>query len=75
MAGLFSNIVSVDDEVERCRIREREERERASEAADASARSAHLALAQCYAERAKSLSLSGNRTPVASGHRRPLQAA
>ena len=71
MAGLFSNIVSIDDEVERCRIRERKERERASEAVDASARSAHLALAERYAERARSLSLSCDR----SDHRRPLQSA
>jgi hypothetical protein len=75
MAGLSSNIVSIDDEVERCRIREREERERASEAADAGARSAHLALAERYAERARSLSMSGDRTSNRSDHRRPLQSA
>jgi hypothetical protein len=55
MAGLFSNIVSVDAEIEHCTLRETEERTLAAAAADISAREAHLALAQRYADRASSL--------------------
>lgn len=74
MAGLFSNITSIDGEIEHCRRREREEREAADRSQDISARDAHLALAERYAEKAWSLAEAGNRAARRAGHGEPLHS-
>lgn len=63
MAGHFSNIVSIDEEIKHCARREREERNFAIAANGAAARAAHLALAKRYADRARSLKEYGNLLP------------
>ena len=67
MAGLFSDIVSVDGEVEHCTRREYEERRLATAAKDIGARDAHLGLAERYADRACSLSEERINTPIRAG--------
>ncbi|WP_454884933.1 hypothetical protein [Sphingomonas oryzagri] len=67
MAGLFSNIVSINEEIEHCARREAEERRLAAAAKDITARDAHLGLAERYADRAWSLSERGDSAPVPSG--------
>jgi len=67
MAGLFSNMISVEDEIRRCLQREAEEREAAAKAADACARDAHAALAERYADRASMLAERSDHAPTPSG--------
>jgi len=71
MAGLFLNLVSLAEEIQRCRHREVEERAAAASASDSCTRDAHLALAKCYADRAMALANS-YRPPVIPSGRWPI---
>lgn len=64
MAGLFSNMVSVEDEITHCRRRETEERRAADQSTDVSAREAHLDLAGRYAARASQLAERTSRPAI-----------